>query len=475
MANESNPIDDMYNEKQGIGSKAKKIFDKIPFKAVAKKLGKGFIRILGSAAVPVIVGIVVVVILLVIIIGVLVFIFTGPDSVRGQVNKMADDMWTSIQGFYKGKAEAQVKKEDIVQIASYLDNAGYKLEGYGFAEKGAVKRDERGKVTDVESEYITAYLVAENKTYTIANKDFNLRDYFNKSGILGPFNPLNITRVAYGLATGDTNPDWGSGMIVINSKLWSGVNADNVDIDRPNQIMSIKLKDTEGNEEIYQYNLDGWMGRYGKPIEFLLALHTGTMAPDFALQVAVDDEFDTKVYVRFKKVGTMTKLKYNGEYVFNYSETTLSSGNTNTPIDINTGTDVKPSIQVKDVMNGAINLKQNDPAFTSAAADYNGQTACAPTTFSILCYWATGKYVSPIEANRWAVQHGMKEVDSGLKNWNFFEEAARDYGFSIEQTMDKQKVIDALKAGIPVGVGTENTRKRWIFYDSITLVSFCWL
>lgn len=56
------------------------------------------------------------------------------------------------------------------------------------------------------------------------------------------------------------------------------------------------------NEKIYMpyaFNLDGWTSKYGKPVEFLLALHMATQAPDFVYQLATSPAVDTKVHVSF--------------------------------------------------------------------------------------------------------------------------------------------------------------------------------
>ena len=223
-----------------------------------------------------------------------------PDMVRGRVIELADDIWSTVWGTVVGKAEAKVKDEDVLNVAKYLENMGYSIQGYGFGEP---KRDENGKLTDIEGEknYIFAYLTAENKTYLVANDTWNLSDF--------------VDDVLDGFDDKDLNASWGDGMIVLNEDL---VNKDSVSIDRKKRLMEVHIQTMKGKEDsvdVYQYNLDGWMGRYGKPIEFLLALHTGTMAPDFAYEVAAGDEFDTKVYVKFKKVSTTVRLKYRGLYV----------------------------------------------------------------------------------------------------------------------------------------------------------------
>ena len=82
----------------------------------------------------------------------------------------------------------------------------------------------------------------------------------------------------------------------------------NVKIDRENKKMIITL-----DNHTYQYNLDGWTGRYGKSIEFLLTLHMATMAPDFVYEVATIEEFDTKVHVALYEVGASVEIVYKLE------------------------------------------------------------------------------------------------------------------------------------------------------------------
>ena len=279
----------------GIGSRAKSILNN---PAVKKQIGRAAttgIRLVGLKAIIAVVAIVAIIAFL---IGIISFFLTMPDIVRGRVIELADGIWTNIKGVFTGEATAKVKDEDIVNVAKYLENMGYSIEGYGF---GDAKRDENGRITEIKGKYIPAYLAAENKTYIIANNSWNIADMFGD--------------VLNGLDDEDWNASWGDGMIVLNEKL---IDADSVSIDRKKRLMEVHIqtkKNDENSVDIYQYNIDGWMVRYGNPIEFLLAIHTGTMAPDFAYEVAVGDEFDTKVYVKFKKVSTTVRLKYRGLYV----------------------------------------------------------------------------------------------------------------------------------------------------------------
>lgn len=67
------------------------------------------------------------------------------------------------------------------------------------------------------------------------------------------------------------------------------------------------------SQDVITYNLDGWSGRYGKPLEFMLALHLSTMAPDLAYTVATDDKFDTTVHIKFLKAKLNIETTIDGK------------------------------------------------------------------------------------------------------------------------------------------------------------------
>lgn len=96
---------------------------------------------------------------------------------------------------------------------------------------------------------------------------------------------------------------------------WLDITTD-VKVDRDSKTVSIEVWNPEIewfnilNTDTYTFNLDGWTGRYGKPLEFLLALHISTMAPDLAYHVAADKEFDTKVHIGFDDITGNVRLQY---------------------------------------------------------------------------------------------------------------------------------------------------------------------
>ena len=79
-----------------------------------------------------------------------------------------------------------------------------------------------------------------------------------------------------------------------------------VEIDEPKRLFIIKmpmeatpLVKALGLEKLskYGYDLNNWTTKYGKPQEFLIAVHTSTMAPEFAYKLASSAAVDTKVHV----------------------------------------------------------------------------------------------------------------------------------------------------------------------------------
>lgn len=58
----------------------------------------------------------------------------------------------------------------------------------------------------------------------------------------------------------------------------------------------------------YAYDLNNWVCKYGKPVEFLVSMHLATGAPDFVYQVATSPAVDTRVYVDLFPVSNSLSL-----------------------------------------------------------------------------------------------------------------------------------------------------------------------
>lgn len=313
------------------------------------------------AAAPYIATALVILVLLILIIGFIAFLFSGPDMLRGQIVQMADEFWTAAKkalvDFTAGPDYAEATEEHVTDVGKYIEYMGYKLEGWGFVDtsKGdKVERDNEQNVKKVESLAITEYLAAENRTYMLSTVSVSSIYRYLAGKISSGLSSATVSGSTQSNQTGNNqtatqntqsiaqNSDYRTGMINISPKVapvkleidgkvvhddlanskTTGVEKITPEVERASKKLILKINQkkvvdgqTKNIETKCTYNLDGWVGRYGKPIEFLLALHLGTMAPDFAKTIAMGTDFDTRVNIKIHKSVEVYKLTWRGENV----------------------------------------------------------------------------------------------------------------------------------------------------------------
>lgn len=368
MANNEDNFEEMYSsspeEEQQSRSTKKQVGKALAGKvkdvgSTAIKFGGTGIKRVILLALPYIAVGVIIIIAILALISVLVFMFSAPDMLRGQIVQMADEFWTQMKsalvGAWKGDDYAAVTEQHVIDVAKYIDLMGYDLVGYGFVdtENGdEIEKNENGEITKVSSDIITEYLAAENRTYMLSSVSISSLFRWWKGVDIFPTNTVTdtIMQTEEDKNDGAENSGFGTGMINISRKIdavpeieidgqkvtWdelansesegTGGQGKSVkveitpEIDRETRKLTLTIKETkllsDGQKKQTEtkciYNLDGWTGRYGKPIEFLLALHIGTMAPGFSEAVATRAEFDTKVNIRLHKSVEVVRLKYKG-------------------------------------------------------------------------------------------------------------------------------------------------------------------
>ena len=312
------------------------------------------------------------------LIAILVFMFSGPDMLMGQIVQMADELWTEIKtvlvSLVQGDDYAAVTQQHIVDVALYIDKMGYSLAGFGFVghkDKNEVtiwNNYKEGKVdqSEIKSDLITEYLAAENRTYMLSTVSISsLFRWWDGVEIFGRYTGPNVQQGDSGNTGTAQNAEFGTGMINVTTQIdavpvievirrvgdeikmvernWDelkqelyndpegeqqagnqgnyghgGLNSVltvEPEVDREKRQLILKIKQNvagKTTEEKYIYNLEGWTGRYGKPIEFLLALHIGTMSPGFAEAIATREAFDTKVNIRLHKYVELAEVTFNG-------------------------------------------------------------------------------------------------------------------------------------------------------------------
>ncbi len=63
-----------------------------------------------------------------------------------------------------------------------------------------------------------------------------------------------------------------------------------------------------GDYSAYMFSLNNILTKYGKPVEFLVAVHAATMAPDFTYKLATSPEVDTTVHMKTFETGATFTL-----------------------------------------------------------------------------------------------------------------------------------------------------------------------
>ena len=281
------------------------------------------------AHLPLIIGIIVVIIAIIFIMGLVMLYTLMPGLILGKLDELAGNIWANFYGFFTGDyTTATISKQDVINLAQYMENMGYDIQTYGLGEV-TYKEDEKtlnnrnGKSREIEKigktvdgkNYLQAYIAAEENTYVLAK--FNVFGAV-KGAISNLFGNNSDREEIENMDADEEYDDEGdeddeknedeksikelskensTGMINVqghNDNFLKTANSSYVKIDRQNKKMSV-FTDTHGKGEVFSYDLDNWLSRYGRPKELLLAIHLSTMMPDLAYKIATAQSFNTKV------------------------------------------------------------------------------------------------------------------------------------------------------------------------------------
>ena len=283
-----------------------------------------------------------IIIIIIILIILYVFAFYGfvssmPGMFIGQIKKeskslfhiLTDWIWT-----IRPKQET-IDKDEVKDLAQYLENMGYSIVGNGFADvtyednsgtKDPGKTKTIKKVTDRRyiNNNLEAYMLANEATYDLAQNSLGgmAQDLFSDIRKLwkGEANLKDVIQT--------TGADQSSGLINI-AGLTSKEKNDIIkrcEIDRDKETLVVytdskprkvlkALGIFSGNKLIaqllneigklkfgtkYTYDLSDWTAKYGRPTEMFISLHLSTMMPDLVYQIATAKEFNTKVDLKFQ-------------------------------------------------------------------------------------------------------------------------------------------------------------------------------
>lgn len=226
-----------------------------------------------------------------------------------------------------GSEKIDVSDEQITDLANYIQELGYSLEGCGFVKVGKVKREDtqdKNKVTSVEwdkKNSLYAYILQNERTYTLQLKGTSIEG--TVGDILGlaiqfilppaPYTGITLTIAQICTKISEEFDTTTQGMLVFDD-LRQDVNT-TVEVDRVNN--KVKIKEGFFQVDQVNYDLNGWTGRYGKPIELSLALHLSTMAPDFVYDFCMNNDLQTEVHI-----GSIER-DYKVKYYFQTADGTI--------------------------------------------------------------------------------------------------------------------------------------------------------
>ena len=262
-----------------------------------------------------------------------------------------DDMGWDLKGdgfltkYIETEADVQAMNSEIKEGAG-LDAGDYYIDDLQGVVRGSqaasgANAGNQNKIILAESDFIFTYIMSDNYIYTIKNENLATQQN-NFDGILGFFETVytGIYTAAYKALNLVYGPildylgvsniameTYGRGMLAfyhedsignrgipVNMASWQDdIAALKVDVESGKLTLQ-RSHILNGNKPV-QYSLDGWTGRYGMPLEFLLAVHKATLKPDLAYDMATS--FNTNVNILLKDISgeIMAGYKTNGKII----------------------------------------------------------------------------------------------------------------------------------------------------------------
>ena len=303
---DGNTTDDVINNEQngstGASRAAGKGKDKAAEKAKkamkkakeARKKGK-YAKGIGKILWPILA----VVIIVVMIIGFISVAMNMPGSVVDSIIGFGEKITTTLKNWAnETDISGTITEQDKLDALNYLQQMGYDVVGMGFVSQIAPENadgNENPITWFEENEYGPSYLFA----YIFANE----RMYIQKNQTFG-----GKIKELFSISTGSGNT-WGEGMLNFYGD--ESV-VDGNELDRENLTLTFKNMHGFFKTDVYQYNIDGWAGRYGTPLELLLAIHASTMMPDLAYELVSNENLQTVVNINAQEVALELSLKLIG-------------------------------------------------------------------------------------------------------------------------------------------------------------------
>lgn len=292
------------------------------------------------------------------IIGILMFLITMPGMVMDKLSNLFREAGKYLAVFFGADSTTMIKNENIYETMDYLEQMGWDLKGEGILTKyyestadidkditkdgetlsesdyyideakGVVREANSAEVVLAESDFIFTYIMSDNYVYTIKND--NLVTQTSENLVFKIFQSIGRTickayNAVYGPLwdlLGITNASidaFGKGMLAFYEEDGLGnigrlkntgwlFTGDQIKVNVDANTLSIKRSNFLNHNYPIEFNLEGWTGRYGMPLEFLLAIHKATLKPDLAYDMATS--FKTNVNIALHDISGRIEAGY---------------------------------------------------------------------------------------------------------------------------------------------------------------------
>ena len=299
-----------------------------------------------AAAAPALPIILIVILVVILVIGIIGFFTVMPGMILGKLKKFGFRILEGLKGATTGNSKI-VTQEEFKGVAQYIQNLGYDIQSYGFADvkyKKTTKKDlEDNKVStnkeiskivpvnrDLANDYLSAYITADAQTYVAAdtflfarviNTWDNIRALVNndelKSIDQSSSGLINILNHSIPFVNSKDTVDNAEDYAVVNTekrKLYINTKVFTINIPILSELSTAVLGKNKAKVQIrrgssYSFDLESWTAMYGRPLELFIALHTSTMMPDLSQKIATGSDFNTKVNIELLK----SKMTYDIE------------------------------------------------------------------------------------------------------------------------------------------------------------------
>lgn len=263
------------------------------FKAARKKAIKTALKTGGATIGAVIVMVLVAVFM---IVGILIFVVTTPGMIQETLMQNIGDAIGGIQKMFVGTNNdlEEISHSKKLELLQYVQDMGIDVVGYGFVATADVNSE--GKVIDFEEDLL-AEPITDNEKITLYNYILASQRIYalDDDGLIGGSKLLGINKQSGMLnITNETFLD-GIETSVENKRL-------NITVNNPHLVAWL-------NEDGFSYNLDGWSGRYGIPLDFTVSLHLATMSSGILNEIITHPDLQTTVNIELQKVNASVEYK----------------------------------------------------------------------------------------------------------------------------------------------------------------------